>query len=341
MPKWFEDAKFGIYAHWGPYSVPAFGSEWISRNMYVNGSKENKHMIETYGPGFGYKDLVPLFTAPKFNASEWAAIYARAGVRYAGPVAEHADGFAMFKSSISHWNAAEMGPKRDVVAELAKEIRAQGLRFVTTMHHQWLFAWYPTWDNNTDAGNPKYELTSDQGGLYGPKVGNSKCFGGELSTLKSPTHTAGCEVSQRFNDYFNGKVREVVDQYQPDLLYFDAKMDWIDEAHRLEFLTHYYNSALKWQKDVIVTYKMHDLAVGSAALDFERGGSDKVLPDHWQTDDAVDRGSWSWVNPPNLKNATELINELVDIVSKNGQRPFLTEASPAFIQPCLVAACLV
>ena len=95
-------------------------------------------------------------------------------------------------------------------------------------------------------------------------------------------------------------------------------MDWIDEPHRLDFLTHYYNSALAWKKDVIVTYKMKDLAVGSAALDFERGGSDKVLPLKWQTDDAVDRGSWSWVDPPNLKNETELINELVDIVSKNG-----------------------
>ena len=200
------------------------------RNMYVNGSKENKHMIETYGPDFGYKDLVPLFTAPKFNASAWAAIYARAGARYAGPVAEHADGFAMFKSQISHWNAAEMGPKHDIVGELAKEIRAQGLRLVTTMHHQWLFAWYPTWDASTDAGDPQYELTADQGGLYGPKVGNNKCFGGDLTTLKSPSHPAGCDVSPRFNDYFNGKVREVVDQYQPDLLYFDAKMDWIDEV---------------------------------------------------------------------------------------------------------------
>ena len=204
--------------------MPAFGSEWYSRNMYVNGSKENKHSIEKFGADFGYKDLVPMFTAPKFNATEWASLYARAGARYAGPVAEHADGFAMFKSAISHWNAAEMGPKRDIVGELAQEIRAQGLRLVTTMHHQWLFAWYPTWDSETDAGDPKYELTADEGGLYGPKTGNSKCFGGSLSTLASPTHPPGCEVSQRFNDYFVGKVREVVDQYQPDVLYFDVRL---------------------------------------------------------------------------------------------------------------------
>jgi len=208
--------------------VPAFGSEWYSRNMYVNGSKENKHSIATYGAHFGYKDLVPLFTAPKFNATAWASIYARAGARYAGPVAEHADGFAMFASKISQWNAAEMGPKRDVVGELAKAIRKEGLRLVTTMHHQWLFAWYPTQTSSgTDAADPKYELSASQGGLYGPKVGNGKCFGGDLSTLKSPKHPPGCEVTPRFNDYFNGKVKEVVDNYQPDVLYFDAKMDWI------------------------------------------------------------------------------------------------------------------
>ena len=323
MPSWFEDAKFGIYAHWGPYSVPAYGSEWYSRNMYVNGSAEQKHHVATYGETFGYKDFVPLFTAPNFNATEWAQLYKRAGVRYAGPVAEHADGFAMFKSAVSHYNAFEMGPKRDIVGELAAAIRQEGLRLVTTMHHQWLFAWYPTYDNNTDSGQPAYELTAEQGGLYGPKVGNSKCFGGSLSTLASPTHPKGCEVTPRFNDYFNAKVFEVVDQYQPDVLYFDSKMDWVDEPHRLAFLAHYYNAAKQWQKagtsaGAIVTYKSKDLAAGAGALDFERGGADQIHTPKWQTDDAMDRGSWSWVNPPDLKNETELIDELVDIVSKNG-----------------------
>ena len=291
--------------------------------MYVNGSRENKHSISTFGPHFGYKDLIPLFTAPKFNATEWASIYHRAGARYAGPVAEHADGFAMFKSDLSHYNAFEMGPKRDVVGELAAAIRGNGLRLVTTLHHQWLQAWYPTWDNLTDAGNDEYELTATQGGLYGAKVASAKCFSGSLSTLAPPQHPPGCEVTPRFNDYFVGKVREVVDQYQPDVLYFDAKLDWIDEPHRLEFLAHYYNSDLEWQKQgtsagVITTYKIKDLVVGAGALDFERGGSSTILPLKWQTDDAMDRGSWSWVDPPNLKNESELIDELVDIVSKNG-----------------------
>lgn len=312
MPSWFEDAKFGIYAHWGPYSVPAYGSEWYSRNMYVNGSSENQHSISTYGPSFGYKDLVPLFTAPKFNATEWAAIYHRSGARYAGPVAEHADGFAMFKSRASHWNAFEMGPKRDIVGELASAIRQTGLRLVTTLHHQWLFDWYPTWDNITDAGQLQYELTADHGGLYGPKVASSSC-----------TSHFQCDMPQNFMDYFNNKTFEVIDQYQPDVLYFDSRLGVVDEQHRLDFLAHYYNSDLRWQKagtssGVIVTYKGNDLQDGAGALDFERGGSSTILPKHWQTDDAMDRGSWSWVNPPNLKNESELIDELADIVSKNG-----------------------
>jgi hypothetical protein len=267
---WASYCQSDLCACAGADSVPAFGSEWYSRNMYVNGSRENKHSIETYGPHFGYKDLIPLFTAHAFNATEWASIYHRAGARYAGPVAEHADGFAMFKcgggrlapdcaSSSAHalplilvsryqpssplvfgphsrplllfmqvihialqrlrdgcecatsclkhckrmtgcgwvagWRCDHVAqPRRDVVGELASAIRAQGLRVVTTLHHQWLQAWYPTYDSNTDAGDPRFQLTADQGGLYGAKVGNSKCFGGSLQTLKSPPHPAGCEV---------------------------------------------------------------------------------------------------------------------------------------------------
>lgn len=104
-PAWFEGVKFGLYAHFGPYSVPAKFSEWYSHNMYDNGSAVHAYHVKTYGEGFGYKDFIANFTAPRFNATEWAAIYKRSGARYAGPVAEHADGFAMFKSNVSRGRA--------------------------------------------------------------------------------------------------------------------------------------------------------------------------------------------------------------------------------------------
>lgn len=120
MPEWFENAKFGIFIHWGLYSVPAFNNEWYSRNMYIQGTEEFEHHIKTYGPhkDFGYKDFIPMFTAPKFDPDEWAALFEEAGAKYVVPVAEHHDGFQMYDSDLSEFNAAKMGPKRDCIGEL-------------------------------------------------------------------------------------------------------------------------------------------------------------------------------------------------------------------------------
>ena len=319
-PQWFSRAKFGIYAHWGPYSVPAFSTEWYSRNMYVNSSTVNKHHIQTWGEGFGYKDFVPLFTADKFNASAWAELYRRAGARYAGPVAEHADGFAMYDSALSNFTAVKMGPRRDVTGELTAAMRSEGLKVVTTLHHQWLWGWYPTWDEHTDCGDPSFELTAQQGGLYGPKTPGASAFSPPFNT------------SVRFQQYWRDKAEEVARLYQPDLIYFDSRLKaLLADEYRLDFLAYYYNEAEQWQQQgrstgVVVTYKDTDLEVGAGTLDYERGGVGDILDKPWQTDDSMDRGSWSWVDPPNLKNATELLGELVDIVSKNGN--FLLDIPP-------------
>lgn len=125
VPEWYRKAKFGIFIHWGIYSVPAFGNEWYSRNMYIQGKPEFEHHINTYGPHkeFGYKDFIPMFRAEKFNPAEWAELFEKAGAGYVVPVAEHHDGFQMYKSELSHWNAFEMGPKRDTLGELSAEFR--------------------------------------------------------------------------------------------------------------------------------------------------------------------------------------------------------------------------
>lgn len=130
-PAWFQDAKFGIFIHWGVYSVPAYANEWYSRNMYVPGNAAYEHHLKTYGPQnkFGYKDFIPQFKAEKFDPAAWMTLFQEAGARYVVPVAEHCDGFAMYQSAFTKWDAADMGPKRDVTGEIAKAARASGLHF--------------------------------------------------------------------------------------------------------------------------------------------------------------------------------------------------------------------
>src|SRR4030042_3384058 len=139
-PEWFRDAKFGIFIHWGVYSLPAFGSEWYPRWMYkdslVWGTNYFQHHLKTYGPQdkFGYKDFIPMFRAEKFDASQWVEVFKQSGAKYIVPVAEHHDGFAMYNTGLSRWNAVKMGPQRDIIGELAEGGRKKGLIFGLASH---------------------------------------------------------------------------------------------------------------------------------------------------------------------------------------------------------------
>lgn len=306
-PVWFDDAKFGIYFHWGVYSVPAFDNEWYSRNMYIEGSRANKFHNLVYGPPskFGYKDFIPMFRAEKFNPEEWAELFRKAGAKFAGPVTEHADGFSMWDSKVNPWNAARMGPRRDVVGEMSGAIRNEGMRFIATLHHQWLWGWYPTMDKSVDASDPKYA------GLYGPPApGSPFDYGKPWSTLAPPT--------QEFQDGWAAKVREVIDKYQPSLIYFDSRLNTIDERHLTDVISYYYNQGERWHEEVSVTYKEKDLPWGVGMLDVERGRLGNLASYKWLTDDAIDWNSWCHVQNPSYKSADRIVDELVDIVSKNG-----------------------
>ena len=164
-PDWFRDAKFGIFLHWGVYSVPAFGNEWYSRNMYVPGNAAFEHHVATYGPQtkFGYKDFIPMFRAEHFDPNAWVDLFARAGAQYVVPVAEHCDGFAMYDSDMTTWNAAQMGPHRDVVGELETATRARGLHFGVSSHRAEHWWWYGVGRTfPSDVQDPA------NAGLYGP-----------------------------------------------------------------------------------------------------------------------------------------------------------------------------
>ena len=305
-PDWFRDAKFGIYCHWGPYSVPAHKTEWYSHHMYRAGHPIRQYHESTYGllSDYGYKDFIPQFTADKFDADEWADLFEKAGAKFGGPVSEHADGFAMWDSKLTQWDAKDMGPKRDIVGEMAVALRKKGLKFIATYHRHWLYAWYPTWDETADASDPAYA------GLYGPKVPK-----GTFVMANTPTHPL---PDDSFNKEWYDRIIEVVDQYEPDLVWFDNKMDIINEKYRLNFLSYYYNAGLKQNRPVVATYKFEDFQPGSAVLDVERSRMSEAKEFPWLTDDSIDWNSWSHIQNPNYKSTNRLIDVLIDIVSKNG-----------------------
>jgi len=153
-PEWFKDAKFGIYTHWGGYSVAAKGpnGSWYPHNMYKKGTDQYEYHLEHFGDPaeVGYKALIGMFKAEKFDADEWAELFLKSGAKFAGPVAEHHDGFSMWNSALTSWDSYEKGPKRDVVGELEKAIKKRGMKFITTFHHATNWAYYPHWVKEFD-----------------------------------------------------------------------------------------------------------------------------------------------------------------------------------------------
>jgi alpha-L-fucosidase len=301
VPEWLREGKFGIYTHWGPYAVHAYGENttWYSFAMYRDSDGEaRKHFEKTFGkltPEFGYKDLIPKFTAEKFDADEWAELFQKAGAKFAGPVAEHHDGFAMWDTKYSDWNAAKMGPKRDVVGELEKAIKKRDMKFVTAFHHAANWFFFPVWDERYDTGDPKYS------GLYGQQ------------------HKEGEMRNQEFLDEWYGKIIEVIDNYDPDFIWFDFALDSIPEGYVKDFLAYYYNHATERNKEVVVTYKGNDVVPGTGVRDLELGQEASITYHEWITDSTVDdRGAWGYANDLIFKSPNRVIDNLVDRVSKNG-----------------------
>jgi len=302
IPEWLKDGKFGIYTHWGIYCYSATrnNATWNSYSAYHNPeSKEAQDFYEKYGKitkDFGYKDLIPKFTAEKFDAEEWAELFKKSGAKFAGPVAEHHDGFAMWNTKYSRWNAAQMGPKRDVVGELEKAIKGQGMKFVTAFHHAANWSFFPTWDESTDASNPEYS------GLYGQI---------HKKEDKYP--------NKEFHEEWYGKLIEVVDKYDPDFMWFDFALDRIKESYVKDYVAYYYNLAEKAGKEVVISYKQHDLPPGVGLFDLELGQQTHLTHYNWITDTSIDdQGAWGYIPGLNYKSVNRLIDNLVDRVSKNG-----------------------
>ena len=307
-PEWFKDAKFGIYFHWGVYSVPAHHSEWYSRNMYNPETPVYEHHVSTYGPldEFGYKDFVPLFKAEHFNPDEWVDLFVRAGARFAGPVAEHADGFSMWDSEVNSWNARQRGPKIDVVKEMERAVRRRGLKFLTTFHHQWHWGWYPTFKSPqvADAGDPAYSE------LYGPVV-NEETWRHGRSALRP---------NDEFNKLFTDKVLEVIEGYSPDMIYFDSRFGHIGAEYRKTIVERFLSSLKGRGKggEGVILYKHEDLPEYAGVLNLEKARMKEIRERVWQTEEPISTFAWNYYQDMELRPVQDILHSLIDIVSKNG-----------------------
>lgn len=307
MPRWMRDGKLGIFVHWGLYSVPAYSSEWYPRNMYMKGSPEYEHHLKTYGPHsrFGYKDFIPMFTADAFDADAWAELFEKAGARYCIPVAEHHDGFQMYKSDISHWNAYEMGPRRDVLGELCEALSRRGIVAGASSHRleHWFFMGHGR-EFDSDVKEPL-----SRGDFYWPAMAEPAHH--DLFSEPAP--------SAEFLEDWLVRCCEIVDRYRPKQFYFDW---WIQHSaakpYLRQFAAYFYNRAREWGEEVAICYKHDAFPFGSAIVDIERGKFSEIQPFRWQTDTAIARNSWCWTENNVFKSAKSLVCDLVDIVSKNG-----------------------
>ena len=316
-PDWLRDGKFGVYFHWGAYSVPAFRAkgfgEWYGKWMNDTTTGQNKHHKEKYGdPAVwpyhffinGAKDKAGNWTkfeprlksaGGKFDPDEWAQLFFDAGSRFAGPVAEHHDGYSLWRSKKNEWNTYDkIG--LDIVGEMTAAVRKKGMKVVTTFHHAYpvVWKWWPT--DNSEYWPAKCIATGD--------VSLQKLYG------KLPLDL-GLQLWQ-------DKLEEVIDAYKPDFIYHDVGLIAIPEQFRLNHLSYYYNRASGWGKDVMVTFKNEELNRDCAVLDFEGGATDDIASFSWVCDQNLGPGSWSYVEGMNYFPAKTVLHSLITIVSKNG-----------------------
>jgi alpha-L-fucosidase len=350
-PGWYRDAVFGIYFHWGIYSVPAYGGEKYPREMYKLNSGVYKHHCDTYGDPtqFGYHDLIPMFKAERWDPNRWAKVFKDAGADFAGPIAEHHDGFAMWDTQYDQYNSMDMGPRRDIVGEMARAVRKQQMKVVVTFHHM-------RWDYY-DAGRklcPEGVGVNDPklSGLYGcayeaatPEAG-SWLAGGRI---ERPKHQAGNPIFESFREEGYNKIMEVIDKYQPDQLQSDGfTLVRLGQDRVRKILAHHFNTAEKSGREVVVSrgYDSHhpyspsemwgkevmisriiplSCSVQNSERHFPKIPLRSPCPNLWQATTPVPGFSYSYVasqedkTPDQVEASVDvMVDGMVDVKCKNG-----------------------
>ena len=310
VPPWFAGAKFGLFMHWGLYSVPAHHNEWYEKHMY--GAELAWHTEHFGAPDvFGYKDFIPKFTQEKFDPDAWAELFQKSGAKYVIPTAQHHDGFALWDSQVTLINAKTMGPKRDLIGDLCKAVRARGMKFGVSNHGI----------ENFQFINPSAELKADlqakHADLYDPKWADFYHV--------ADRSDAAC---QKFLTDWAMRNVELIDKYQPDMLWFDNGVDmrYLDPL-KLWVAAYYYNRASEWNKVVSISTKKAAFApngnntstIGSI-IDFEKIGGRSpsgIRTGDWQVDEPIG-STWGYTTGERFSSPASIISKLIDTVSKNG-----------------------
>jgi alpha-L-fucosidase len=306
FPEWFRDAKFGIWSHWGPQAVPRQG-DWYARKMYQEGGDVYKYHVEHYGhPSvFGFKDIIPLWKAQKWDPEKLMALYKKAGAKYFVSMATHHDNFFLWNSKINNWNSVNMGPLKDVVGLWQKAAKNQGLRFGVSEHLGASYTWYQP-AHGSDKQGPGAGIPYD-----GAFPDNQELYHADAA----PDDNDWLTVNKAFQLEWYRSIKELIDNYQPDLIYSDSKMPFENIGRTM--VSHFYNQDYARHKgQVEAVYTCKQKSDGWWVEDLERGVKDTAGLYPWQTDTSI--GDWYYRTDQKYKTSTEVIQMLVDIVSKNG-----------------------
>ena len=299
-PDWFRDAKFGIWAHWGPQSVPMNG-DWYARGMYEQGSGHYQYHLEHYGhpSEFGYKDIIPLWKAEKWDPARLMKLYKRAGAKYFVSMGTHHDNFFLWDSKLHPWNSVAMGPKKDVVGIWQREAKKNGLKFGVSEHLGASFTWFQG-SHGADKTGPKAGIAYD---------GANPKFADLYHEAAAPGDTAWYSNNPNWQREWYASVKELVDNYHPDLLYSDGAVPFGNEVG-LGMIAHLYNTIPQ------AVYNCKEKSGGRWVEDIERGNLAKIDPHPWQTDTSI--GDWFYNRNWKYRPINWVVTTLVDNVSKNG-----------------------
>ena len=312
-PEWFRDAKLGLWAHWGPQCVAMYG-DWYARHIYIEGSDQYRYHWRVYGhpSKFGYKDVVQLWKAERFDPDALMSLYVDAGAKYFVAQAVHHDNFDNWHSRHNRWNAVNLGPKKNIVGLWQQAARARGLPFGLTEHLGATFSWF-SFNKGCDKTGPYAGVPYD-----GSDPACEDFYLPNHDELKPDGKSAWYTENPWWHARWFERIKDLIDQHQPDLLYSDGGVPFNEVG--LHAIAHLYNSSAKLHDGVnqaVYTQKDRNEDVFTVGvLDIERGMEPDIFPHPWQTDTCV--GGWFYDVRRVYKTPKHVIEMLVDIVSKNG-----------------------